>query len=66
MNKNTYISRLVYHLKALMVVASLTQASLLREDLEALGFDVVFVRGNGGTAISEQIRRWYSIQRLDV
>lgn len=33
-----------------------TQASLLREDLEALGFDVVFVREPGGTAISEQIR----------
>ena len=32
-----------------------TQASLLREDLEALGFDVVFVREPGGTAISEQI-----------
>ncbi|MBF0915786.1 MAG: dTMP kinase [Atopobium sp.] len=33
-----------------------TQASLLREDLEALGFDVVFVREPGGNAISEQIR----------
>lgn len=57
MNKSTRTSQgLFITLEGVDGCGKSTQASLLREDLEALGFDVVFVREPGGTAISEQIR----------